>query len=330
MSSDAEASSPPSGTPAATQPVGATLAVLGGSGFYELPGLTDVIDKVVETPFGAPSGPVREGRLGDTRVLFLARHGAGHRLLPSEVNYRANVHALKQLGARRLLSVSAVGSLRAGIAPGDLVLPDQFIDKTHRRETTFFGGGVAAHVAFNEPVCPALSAEAAAAIAEVGAVTIAPAARDVVPVPGRAPGFHRGGTYVCMEGPQFSSRAESLLHRSWGADVIGMTAATEAKLAREAGLCFALLALSTDYDAWNPAEEAVHTQAVIDVLHANIARARAVVAALARAQARPHAAAPPCSCAHALEHAVLTNPDSITPEARERLSVLFGSLWRSP
>ena len=203
------------------------LGVLGGSGLYDLEGLEDVREHAVSTPFGEPSGPVVAGRLGEARLLFLPRHGRGHRFLPSEINYRANVHALKQLGAERVLSISAVGSLKGGVAPGDVVLVDQFIDRTYRRATTFFGEGVAGHVGFADPVCDELAA--AVARAALGAGYVEPPAghhdretRDA----GRGQLLHRGGTYVCMEGPQFSTRAESRLHRSWGADTIGMTAAT--------------------------------------------------------------------------------------------------------
>jgi 5'-methylthioadenosine phosphorylase len=281
----------------------APLGVLGGSGLYALDGLTELREEVVDTPFGRPSGPLLQGRLGGRRVVFLARHGAGHRLSPSEINYRANIHALKQAGVERLLSISAVGSLREAVAPGDLVLCDQLIDKTFRRASSFFGEGVVGHVSFAEPMCGAFVGEVAAAAESAGVRRV-----------------FRGGTYVCMEGPQFSTRAESLLHRSWGADVVGMTAATEAKLAREAELCFALLALSTDYDCWHPSEEAVTAEAVIAVLEANVARARAVVAALA-------ARVPPargCGCDRAAARAVLTSRHAVTPEARDRLRILYG------
>jgi 5'-methylthioadenosine phosphorylase len=210
------------------------LGVLGGSGLYDLDGLTDVREHAVTTPFGEPSAPVVAGRLGEAHLLFLPRHGRGHRFLPSEINYRANVHALRQLGAERVLSISAVGSLKEGIAPGDVIVVDQFIDRTYRRATSFFGDGVVGHVSFAHPVCDALA----------GVVTVAAGAAGFANV-------HRGGTYVCMEGPQFSTRAESILHGAWGAHAIGMTAATEAKLCREAELCFAALALVTDYDAWH-------------------------------------------------------------------------------
>src|SRR5258707_4254606 len=229
-----------------TSPVKQTmiLGVLGGSGLYELEGFEDVREHGVSTPFGDPSGPIVAGRLGDARLLFLPRHGRGHRFLPSEINYRANIHALKQLGAERVLSISAVGSLRGGVAPGDVVLVDQFIDRTYRRATSFFGEGAVGHVAFAEPVCDELAS--AVAGAAVGAGFAEPPAeahdREARSDGDRSRLLYRGGTYVCMEGPQFSTRAESRLHRSWGADVIGMTAATEAKLCPEAQLCFPALA----------------------------------------------------------------------------------------
>jgi 5'-methylthioadenosine phosphorylase len=233
------------------------LGVLGGSGLYHLPGLEEVRELQLETPFGAPSGPVVLGRLGSTWVAFMARHDRGHRLSPSEVNYRANIHALKQVGVQRLLSISAVGSLRETIVPGDLVLVDQFIDKTHGRASTFFGEGIVGHVSFADPVCAEFSTVVAESALAAGAVLEPDGASP------RAPRLHVAGTYVCMEGPQFSTRAESHLHRAWGADVIGMTAATEAKLAREAELCFTLLALSTDFDCWRIDEEPVTADAVM-------------------------------------------------------------------
>jgi 5'-methylthioadenosine phosphorylase len=278
------------------------LGVLGGSGLYDLDGLSEPGLDEVSTPFGPPSAPVASGSVGGTRLLFLPRHGRGHRFSPSEINYRANVFALKTMGADRVLSVSAVGSLREGLAPGDFVLPDQFIDKTWRRESTFFGGGVVGHVGFAEPTCAAFAAAVAAAA-----------------VPG-GKRVHRGGTYVCMEGPQFSTRAESQLHRSWGADVIGMTGATEAKLCREAELCFVSLALVTDYDAWHAEEAAVSVETVVAVLRANVAGAQDIIRRLPAQVAN----AAPCGCARAAAHAVITAPDAISAEARGRLRLLHG------
>src|SRR5579862_8955356 len=302
-----------------TSPVKQTmnLGVLGGSGLYDLEGLDDVREHAVTTPFGEPSGPVVEGRLGAARLLFLPRHGRGHRLLPSEINYRANVHALKQLGAERVLSISAVGSLRAGIVPGDLVLVDQFIDKTHRRATTFFGEGVAGHVAFADPVCADLAGVVAEAAREAGFSEAAAAARDHVHERGVARHrlLHRGGTYVCMEGPQFSTRAESRLHRAWGADTIGMTAATEAKLCREAELCYAALALVTDFDSWHDDEATVTAEAVVRVLVANVAHAREIIRLVLPALERART----CACGQAAAHAIMTAPEAIPASARERL-----------
>lgn len=297
------------------------LGVLGGSGLYDLEALEDVREELLDTPFGQPSGPLVFGRLAGAPIVFLSRHGRGHRLSPSEINYRANVHALKQAGVRRLLSISAVGSLREGIVPGHLVLPDQFIDKTFRRASTFFGDGIVGHVSFGDPICPEFTELVVGAADAAGCVTATPAERDARP-PKSASGkrLHRGGTYVCMEGPQFSSRAESLLHRSWGADVIGMTAAPEAKLAREAELCFAVLALSTDYDCWHPGEEAVTAVSVVEVLRANIVRAQELVRALAPRVDTPRA----CGCGKAAELAILTARDAIPQQARERLQTLYG------
>jgi 5'-methylthioadenosine phosphorylase len=297
------------------------LGVLGGSGLYDIDGLDEARTEEVSTPFGPPSAPVVSGRIGGARLLFLPRHGRGHRFSPSEINYRANVHALKALGATRVLSVSAVGSLREGLPPGDLLLPDQFIDKTWLRAATFFGGGVVGHVSFAEPTCPAFGDMVAGAVRAVGFLEAARAARAKPSAPGTAKRLHRGGTYVCMEGPQFSTRAESELHRSWGADVIGMTAATEAKLCREAELCFAALALVTDYDGWHAEEAAVTAAAVVEVLRANVNSAKAIVRKLPAAVA---ASSAPCGCAEAAAHAVLTAPDAIPADARQRLKALLG------
>jgi 5'-methylthioadenosine phosphorylase len=305
------------------------LGVLGGSGLYELDGLEEVREEKVATPFGEPSAPLVRGHMGGAEVVFLARHGRGHRHAPSEINYRANIHALKQAGVERVLSISAVGSLREGIAPGDLVLVDQFIDRTHRRESTFFGAGVVGHVSFAAPVCPDLIGAVAAAALEVGFVEAAPEHRLRSPVPsaatshaggGRPGRLHRGGTYVCMEGPQFSTRAESNLHRSWGADAIGMTAATEAKLCREAELCFSSASLVTDYDCWHEEEAAVSVEGVLAVLAANIVHAKQVLH-----RVLPHLqSSRGCACGRAAENAIVTSRDAIPAAARERLRFLFG------
>jgi 5'-methylthioadenosine phosphorylase len=301
------------------------LGVLGGSGLYDFDGLAGLRQEIVSTPFGDPSGALMVGSLGDfdAQVIFLARHGAGHRLLPSEINYRANVHALKQLGAEQVVSISAVGSLREGLEPGDLVLVDQFIDRTHRRLSTFFGDGVVGHVGYGDPVCGALAAALHLAAIDVGFNEGSLAERQRQGVSGRPRRIHQGGTYVCMEGPQFSTRAESHLHRSWGADVIGMTAASEAKLCREAELCFAALALVTDYDCWHPEEEAVTAASVVQVLLSNVSRAREIVrAAVPRLAAadRPRS----CGCSNAVKGAIITAPEAIPAATRERLKVLYG------
>jgi 5'-methylthioadenosine phosphorylase len=296
------------------------VGILGGSGLYDLEGLSGVGEQVVATPFGAPSGPLVSGTIGDVRLVFLARHGRGHRLLPSEINYRANLHAFKQLGVEKVISVSAVGSLKEGLSPGDLVVVDQFIDRTHRRDSTFFGDGVVGHVSYGDPVCAALAGAVHASALALGFAPAADEVRGVAGAAGRARRAYRGGTYVCMEGPQFSTRAESLLHRSWGADVIGMTAATEAKLAREAELCFASLSLVTDYDCWHPEEEAVSATSVLEVLLANVSRAKDIVRRVLPELAR----LPECGCSRAAARAIMTSPEAIPAAAREKLRVLYG------
>jgi 5'-methylthioadenosine phosphorylase len=283
-----------------------TLGIIGGSGLYELDGLTQVEEVRVPTPFGSPSDSIVRGQLGDVTMLFLPRHGRGHRIPPNRINYRANVFALKTLGAQQLVSVSAVGSLREEIHPGDMVVVDQFIDRTRERTSTFFDDcGVVAHVGFADPTDAALRAALRDAVTEAG---------------GRV---HFGGTYICMEGPQFSTRAESLLYRSWQAHVIGMTNATEAKLAREAELPYATLAMSTDYDCWHQTEEEVSVEAVIAVLHKNVDLARNTLRALVKRL--PDAAQSPAS--HALAHAILTAPSAISKETRELLSPLIGKYF---
>jgi 5'-methylthioadenosine phosphorylase len=279
-----------------------TIGVIGGSGFYEMSGLTEVREVALETPFGAPSGPFVEGRLGDRRLVFLSRHGKGHLLSPSEINYRANVWGMKKLGVEWLVSVSAVGSLREHIRPGDLVVIDQCIDRTHRRASTFFGDGAVGHVSMADPVCGHLAGH------------LADAARRVAPNI-----VHQGGTYVCIEGPQFSSRAESHLYRSWNADVIGMTNMPEAKLAREACLCYATLALSTDYDCWHVSEEAVTVEMVLAVMKKNIAAAQAAVRELAAHVPLERT----CACRHALQGAVMSDPRQLPHATLEKLELLL-------
>jgi 5'-methylthioadenosine phosphorylase len=279
------------------------FGILGGSGLYDLAGLQDVHRVEIDTPFGPPSDAIRVGVLDDRRVAFLARHGGEHRLLPGEINYRANIFAMKVLGVERLLSASAVGSMRQEIHPRDVVIPDQFIDRTRGRPSTFFGDGVAAHVSFGDPLCPevrtALRESAVAAEARV----------------------HDGGTYVCIEGPAFSTRAESKLYRSWEVDVIGMTNLQEAKLSREAEICYGTLALVTDYDCWHEDEDEVSVEALIENLQANGALAAGVLAAAIRSLSREKRS---CGCADALRHAVITPRDAIPAEARERLRPILG------
>lgn len=282
----------------------APIGIIGGSGLYRMEGL--VLDRTVEvaTPFGPPSDPVHLGSLDGAPVAFLSRHGAGHRFTPSEVNYRANLWALKSLGVERLISVSAVGSLQVRHKPGELRLVSQFIDKTRHRKDTFFGEGLVAHVSFAEPTCAA----ATAALLQAGRELALPIEGDAL--------------YVCMEGPAFSTRAESRLHQSWGADLIGMTQVTEARLAREAELCYACIALVTDYDAWREEEAGVDAASVLEVMHANVDKAqrllRAVVPRLSGAERL-------CPCGEALRAALFTAPEAVTSEARQRLDLL---VWK--
>jgi 5'-methylthioadenosine phosphorylase len=283
--------------------MGTTLGIIGGSGLYALDGLSQVQELRLDTPYGQPSDAVVRGQLGDTTLLFLPRHGRGHRLAPHRINYRANVFALKQLGAEQLLSVSAVGSLQETFHPGELVIVDQFIDRTRARASTFFDDfDIVAHVGFGDPTDEALRRAVLEACRAAGAHA------------------HERGTYVCMEGPLFSSRAESELYRSWGASVIGMTNLPEAKLAREAELPYATLAMVTDYDCWRASEEAVTVEAVIRVLQQNVQTARAVIAALV--ERLPDPAHSPA--AHALQNAILTAPDLVPEATRRSLAPLIG------
>ena len=284
------------------------LGIIGGSGLYDLPGMTGVSRQKLSTPFGDPSDEIVTGRLGEQEIAFVARHGKGHRFTPTEVNYRANLHALKQLGATRVISVSAVGSMREEIAPGHLVLPTQYIDRTVARPRTFFDRGIVAHVAFAEPVCPQLHEHMKAACFAAGATV------------------HAGGTYLCIEGPQFSTKAESELYRSWGVSVIGMTALPEAKLAREAELCYATIALATDYDCWHESHESVTVAQVVATMHRNVETAREVIRNAALGLSRLHERA--CGCGHALDAAVMTAPSQIDAAARERLSLLLGERFK--
>jgi len=280
------------------------LAVIGGSGIYDLNELGASEIFAHETPFGSPSGPVRKVRVGETDVMFLARHGVGHIYSPTTVPYRANVFALKELGATHLLSLSAVGSLREELSPRSLVIPDQIIDRTVSRERTFFASGIVAHVGIADPFCSHFS----------------DALADAADLAGRR--VRRDGTYVCIEGPQFSTRAESNLFRSWGASVIGMTAMPEARLAREAGLCYAMLAMVTDYDVWHDSEEDVSVEVVASNLQANSEAAIAIATKLA-AGGLPERT---CACKSALEHAIMTDQGQTPIDTQEWMRVLAGSL----
>jgi 5'-methylthioadenosine phosphorylase len=282
----------------------AAIGVIGGSGLYQMDGLTEVQEIAVETPFGAPSDSISVGTLEGVRVAFLPRHGRGHHLSPSDVPARANVWALKRLGVRWVLAVSAVGSMREEIVPLDLVIPDQLFDRTKSRVNSFFEGGIVVHCAFAEPYCPILSGVLADAVGALGGVTL-----------------HRGGTYLCMEGPLFSTRAESRIYRQWGVDVIGMTALPEAKLAREAELHYATLACVTDYDCWHETEASVTVEMVIANLHQNVANAQRAIREVAHRATTLDGGA--CACESALAHAVLTDPARITPESRARYALLL-------
>jgi 5'-methylthioadenosine phosphorylase len=280
----------------------AEIGIIGGSGLYAMPGLTNMHEVRVGTPFGDPSDDYVLGDLEGRRVAFLARHGRGHRILPSELNFRANIFGMKKLGVERIVSVSAVGSLKEEHKPGDFVVPDQFIDRTFHRISTFFGDGIVAHVAFGDPVCAIVA----------GAMFSACKSEGVEAKP--------KGTYVCMEGPQFSTRAESNLYRSWGADVIGMTNLQEAKLAREAEICYATLAMVTDYDCWHEGHDAVTIDQIVRVMNQNSANACRVVKTAVAAMPRERK----CACATALQFAMLTNPDTIPQATREKLDLLIG------
>jgi 5'-methylthioadenosine phosphorylase len=279
----------------------ATIGIIGGSGLYAMDGLADVREVQVQTPFGAPSDAIVLGTSGDQRLAFLPRHGRGHRLLPTEVPARANIYALKSLGVRRILAVSAVGSMREELAPLDLVIPDQIVDRTTSRVNTFFGDGIVAHIGFADPFCADLSAALAATAEQLGV---------------RA---HRGGAYLCIEGPQFSSKAESRIYRSWGVDVIGMTAIPEAKLAREAEMCYATLAFVTDYDVWHGSAASVSVEMVVQNLSANVGTARRILQSVTRTLT----ALPTCRCGNALTNAIMTAPDAIPAETRRRLGLLI-------
>ena len=280
----------------------AEIGIIGGSGLYSMPGLSDVREQHVSTPWGEPSDPLVLGTLDGRRVAFLARHGKGHRLLPSELPFRANIYALKSVGVGQILSVSAVGSLKEEHKPTDFVIPDQFIDRTFARSATFFGDGVVGHVAFGDPVCGTVASALEKACVEVEVV-------------GKL-----GGTYVCMEGPQFSTRAESNLYRSWGADIIGMTNLQEAKLAREAEICYATLAMVTDYDCWHTGHDDVTVDQVVAVMHRNSANACRVVRHAVNLLPQERA----CGCASAAQYAIMTSREAIPAATRAKLALLYG------
>jgi len=281
------------------------IGIIGGSGLYAMPGLVNVREERVETPFGSPSDAFVLGELDGRNVAFLARHGRGHKILPSELNFRANIYAMKMLGVERILSVSAVGSLKEEHKPTDFVIPDQFIDRTFARVGTFFGDGIVGHVAFGDPVCATVRGVFEKACEDSHVVG------------------KNGGTYICIEGPQFSTRAESNLYRSWGADVIGMTNLQEAKLAREAEICYATLAMVTDYDCWREGHDDVTVEQVVAVLHQNAENGTKVVRAAIAAMPKERT----CACVDALKYAILTDKKAIPESAKQRLGLLLGKYW---
>ena len=279
----------------------AEIGIIGGSGLYAMPGLTDIHEVRQQTPFGDPSDAYVLGTLEGRRVAFLARHARGHRILPTELNFRANIYGFKQLGVERIVSVSAVGSLKEEHKPLEFVIPDQFFDRTRHRVDTFFGEGIVAHIAFADPVCPELSKTVEGACKKAG-------------VTGK-----RGGTYICMEGPQFSTKAESNVYRSWGMDVIGMTNLQEAKLAREAEICYVTVAMVTDYDCWHPHHDSVTVDQIVAVLLKNAENAGKVVRETVAAMPRGRS----CKCDSALAHAILTERDKIPVATRQKLSLIL-------
>jgi 5'-methylthioadenosine phosphorylase len=280
----------------------ATIGIIGGSGLYSMAGLKDTREIRVKTPFGEPSDAIVIGTLEGKRVAFLARHGRGHRILPSEINFRANICAMKQLGVTRIISVSAVGSLQEDLRPGEFLVPDQFVDRTKNRVSTFFGGGLVAHVAFDKPTCSQVSAVLADASVHCGVKV------------------HPRGTYVCIEGPQFSTLAEAHVHRQLRFEVIGMTNVTEAKLAREAELCYATIAMITDYDCWHPEHESVTATQIIATLNQNAANAQKVLREAVRAIPEERV----CKCGAALRHALITDLKLVPPATKKRLAVIIG------
>ena len=278
-----------------------TVGVIGGSGLYNIEGLTDVESVAVETPWGDPSDELIVGKLGDTKMVFLPRHGRGHKIMPTEINYRANIFAMKKMGVEWIISVSAVGSMKEHIAPGQVVIPSQFYDHTKTRTSTFFGNGIVAHVSMADPVCQPLSEDLYEVCIKLGATV------------------HKGGTYLCMEGPQFSSRAESNIYRSWGVDVIGMTNATEAKLAREAEICYASLSMATDYDCWHEGHDDVTVEDLIETLTNNVDLAKGIIIRVVPEIDETRK----CPCCDALQNAIITPAEVITQETKDRLGILI-------
>lgn len=278
------------------------IGVIGGSGLYQMEGIGNIEEVKVDTPFGAPSDNFIVGDLEGRRVAFLPRHGRGHKIQPADLNFRANIFGMKKLGVKRIISVSAVGSMKEDVHPKDIVIPDQFYDNTRRRISTFFGDGIVAHVSLADPVCPVLADILYKSAAGVGARV------------------HKGGVYLCIEGPQFSTRGESMIYRKWGVDIIGMTNVTEAKLAREAEICYATIALVTDYDCWHHEEADVTADAIIEILNKNVETSKKII----RESVGNIAGVRNCICSNAMENAIITARDSITPEAKERLKAIIG------
>ena len=281
------------------------VGVIGGSGLYEIEGLTDVEEVIMDTPFGAPSDAFITGTLFGIKMVFLPRHGRGHRFLPSEVNYRANIFGMKKLGVTRIISVSAVGSMKEHIVPGDIVIPDQFFDRTQgRRASTFFGQGIVGHVQFADPVCADLASILEKSAREIGSTV------------------HAGGTYICIEGPNFSTRAESQIYRNWGVDIIGMTNIPEARLAREAEICYSTVALATDYDCWHQGHDDVSVEAVLNIIRQNVATARAIIKNAVGQIRSQHQLS--CRCDKALEFAIMTDKVLIPESTRQALEPIIG------
>jgi len=296
------------------------IGIIGGSGLYEIANIKEMQSIAVDTPFGEPSGELVRGKLNNIEIIFLSRHGAGHRLLPSEINYRANIYALKKLGVTEIISVAAVGSLREEIAPLDVVMVDQFVDRTKAAlEHTFFGQGIVGHISFGEPICPHLKD----LVSDVAGNYFKRSEKSSSLKPGRPPQVHRNGIYLNMEGPAFSTKAESNLYRSWGMDVIGMTNLPEAKLAREAEICYCTMAMVTDYDCWHDVHDEVSVESLLAVLTQNVAAAKEILAeAIPRTKGLPE-----CSCKNALRNAVITDPKAFPEKTRNDLAFLLDKYY---